>query len=125
MNQATFNFESLEVWQKAVEFAKNILELTENINTQRKHYRLMEQMESAVTSIALNIAEGSGRYSKKEFLRFLYIARGSLYETVALLIIFRKNSFITENQFMNLKDFSVIISKMLSGLINSLKNLEH
>jgi four helix bundle protein len=121
MNQATFNFESLEVWQKAVEFAKNILELTENINTQRKHYRLMEQMESAVTSIALNIAEGSGRYSKKEFLRFLYIARGSLYETVALLIIFRKNSFITENQFMNLKDFSVIISRMLSGLINSLK----
>ena len=69
-----FNFEDLEVWKKSVAFAKAVIDLTSSIETDRKHYRLIEQLESASTSIALNIAEGKGRYSKKEFIQFLYIA---------------------------------------------------
>lgn len=59
-----------------------VISLVDGIQTDRKHFRLMEQLEASSTSIALNIAEGKGRYSKKEFIQFLYIARGSLYETV-------------------------------------------
>jgi four helix bundle protein len=62
-----FSFEDLEVWQKAVDFAYAVIRLAEEIQTGRKHYRLREQLEAAATSIALNIAEGKGRYSRKEF----------------------------------------------------------
>jgi four helix bundle protein len=121
MSQGKFSFEDLDIWKKAVEFARVIIDLTEVINTERKHLRLINQLESAVTSVALNIAEGSGRYSRKEFVHFLYIARGSLYETITLLTIFKSNNWITEQQFLSIKNFSQVIARMLSGLINSLK----
>ncbi len=95
MSDTKFAFEELEVWQKSVEYAVEVVRLIEKVETTRKHYKLIEQLEGACTSIALNIAEGKGRYSKKEFIQFLYIARGSLYETVTLLIIFQRN--ITES----------------------------
>ena len=53
-----FGYEDLEVWNRSVDFAVNIIDLIENINTPRKHYRLFEQIESSSTSIAMNIAEG-------------------------------------------------------------------
>jgi len=72
-------YEKLLVWQRAIEWSCKIINISERINTERKHYRLIEQLESASTSVAMNIAEGKGRYSKKEFVQFLFIARGSLY----------------------------------------------
>ncbi|MBU4343426.1 MAG: four helix bundle protein [Candidatus Omnitrophica bacterium] len=116
-----FSFEELDVWQKAVDFTKLIIDLTDKVEANRKHYRLIEQLEACSTSVALNIAEGKGRYSKKEFVKFLYIARGSLFETVTLLIIFQKNDWITEKQLNDTKGFADEIGKMLSGLINSIK----
>jgi four helix bundle protein len=121
MGKVRFSFEDLEVWQKSIKFSQKVIALIEDINTSRKHYRLVEQLESACTSIALNIAEGKGRYSKKEFIQFLYIARGSLYETVTLLIIFRNNKWINEEKLEELKSFADEIGKMISGLINSIK----
>lgn len=98
-----------------------ILDLVENIETDRKHYRLFEQIESACTSVAMNIAEGKGRYSKKEFVHFLYIARGSLFETVTLLIIFKNRQWITENTLETFKEDASQIGKMLNALINRIK----
>ena len=117
-----FSFEDLDVWRKAVEFAKRVIELAESVETDRKHFRLIEQLEASSTSIALNIAEGKGRYSKKEFVQFLYIARGSLYETITLLIIFNKNNWISDNQLNEEKAFGEEIGEMLSGMIASIKN---
>jgi four helix bundle protein len=116
-----FAFEELDVWQKSVEFAIKVIDLIENIQTDRKHYRLIEQLEAASASIALNIAEGKGRYSKKEFVQFLYIARGSLNETITLLIIFNKNKWIADQKLDEMKSFADVIGKMLSNLIKSIK----
>jgi len=116
-----FAFEDLEVWQKSVGFANKVISFAEEIKTDRKHYRLIEQLEAASTSVALNIAEGKGRYSKKEFTQFLYIARGSLYETITLLIIFHKRGWISEENLDKSKDLGDHIGKMLSSLINSIK----
>ena len=116
-----FGFEDLLVWKKAVEFSTNIIKMSEHLKTQRKHYQLIEQLESASTSVALNIAEGKGRFSKKEFIRFLYIARGSLFETITLLIIFKELNWINENTLENFKVQGDEIGKMISGLINSIK----
>jgi four helix bundle protein len=117
-----FSFEDLEVWRKAVEFAKGVIELAESVETDRKHCRLIEQLEACSTSIALNIAEGKGRYSKKEFVQFLYIARGSLYETMTLLIIFNQNNWISDRQLDEAKASGEEIGKMLSSMITSIKN---
>jgi len=122
MESAKFSFEDLEVWQKAIDFADKVLSLTEIIQTDRKHFRLIEQLESASTSVSLNIAEGKGRYSKKEFIQLLYIAQGSLYETISLIIIFHKRGWISEKQLNELKTLDDHIGKMLSSLINSIKS---
>ena len=121
MELIKFSFEDLKVWQKAVEFSILVLNVAQEITSHRKHYRLIEQLESASTSVALNIAEGKGRYSKKEFIQFLYVARGSLYETAALLIILNKINLLNEKELANIRYVSDEIGKMLSGLIKSLK----
>jgi four helix bundle protein len=121
MNHIRFAFEELEVWQKAVEFTKLVIETAEGIKANKKHFRLIEQLEAASSSVALNIAEGKGRYSKKEFIQFLYIARGSLYETITLLTIFQRMGWIDEPKLKELKEFADQIGKMISGLINSLR----
>jgi four helix bundle protein len=68
----------------------------------------------------MNIAEGKGRNSKKEFVHFLYIARGSLYETLTLLEIFKIRNWLNAEAFIDLEHKSNEIAKMLKGLINSI-----
>lgn len=116
-----FSFEDLRVWNDAVDFADDCLNITERIAAERRHYRLIEQMEAASTSIALNIAEGKGRYSKKEYVHFLYIARGSLFETVTLLTIFQRRQWLVGNEYTLLKMKALSLGKRISSLINSIK----
>jgi len=73
-----------------------------------------------VASIPLNIAEGKGRSSKKEYIHFLYIARGSIYETLTLLEIFLRQGWITKETFAQLEESSIEIIRMLKGLINAI-----
>jgi four helix bundle protein len=121
MDEDRFSFEDLEVWQEAVDFADQCLKLVDKIETDRKHYRLIEQLEGAATSPALNIAEGKGRFSKKEFVQFLYIARGSLFETVTLLEIFHRRTWIDNPEFSSIKRSAIQLGKRISSLINSIK----
>jgi len=121
VDEGRFSFEDLEVWQEAVAFADMCLSLAEPIAVNRKHFRLVEQLESACTSVSLNIAEGKGRFSRKEFIHFLYIARGSLFETVTLLEIFSRRSWINSSEFFNIKIAAIQLGKRISSLINSIK----
>ena len=116
-----FGFEDLNVWNRATEFAVEIINIIEKIDTGRKHFRLFEQIEAAATSVPMNIAEGKGRYSSKEFIHFCFIARGSLYETITLIEIFKRKGWIPEKEFVELKSEAIEIASMLKGLINSLK----
>ncbi len=116
-----FAFKELKVWQKALHFADDVIDLTENLNTDRKHFRLIEQIESSSASVAQNIAEGKGRFSKKEFRQYLYIARGSLYETVTLLNLFQLRNWIAKDQLDEMEFQAFEIAKMLKGLINSIE----
>jgi len=78
-------------------------------------------LESAASSVALNIAEGRGRNSKKEFIQFLYIARGSLYETVTIVTIFKEKQWINSEELEAIKQLGEQVNKMLSSLISSVK----
>ena len=114
-------YKDLSVWQKSMEFANKVISLIENLDTQRKHYRLFEQLEAAATSIPMNIAEGKGRKSKKEFVHFLHVSRGSLYETLTLLEIFHMRGWLSFEAFQVLEQQSIEIAKMLNGLIGSIE----
>ncbi len=116
-----FAFEDLKVYQKALDFAVSVIDVIDGLDTPRKHFRLIEQLEAASSSVALNIAEGKGRYSRKEFKHFCYIARGSLYETISLLQIFKKKTWLQEKQYKSLYSDAIEINKMISGLINSIQ----
>ena len=109
------------MWQKAVLFAEEVILVIDKIETQRKHFRLVEQLESASTSVAMNIAEGKGRQTTKEFIQFLYIARGSLFEVITLLIILQRAEWIKKERVMHFQQLAEEITKMINSLIKSMK----
>jgi four helix bundle protein len=116
-----FSFEDLNVYKKALDFSVSVINAIDDLETPRNHYRLIEQLEAACTSVPMNIAEGKGRFSKKEFKHFLYIARGSLFETVTMLQIFKRKTWIKAEEFDELYHFAEEISRMLSGLTRSIQ----
>lgn len=115
-----FGFENLNVWQRAVQFAVDVIDIIDSLNCDRKHFRLIEQIESSVTSIAANISEGKGRNSQKEFIQFCYIARGSLYETMTFIEIFFRKKWLDKESYNKLRTEACEIASMIKGLINSL-----
>lgn len=120
-NGNLFSFQDLKVWEKSVVFAEEVIRTIDEIKAPRKHYRLIEQLESASTSVAMNIAEGKGRQTTKEFLQFLYIARGSLFEVVTLLIIFQRVGWLEVEKVIKFQRLAEEIAKMLNSLIKSMK----
>ncbi len=121
MSEERFSFEDLEVWREAVDFADRCLELTGRLESGRGRFRLLDQLESAATSPALNIAEGKGRFSKREFVQFLFIARGSLFETVTLLEIFRRRDRIGDVEFAGFRRSAIHLGKRISALVNAVR----
>ena len=115
-----FPFTRLEVWQLAVELADTVLELLEALPKNR-YLRLIGQMEAAVCSIAQNIAEGKGRQYKKEFIQFLYIAEGSLFEVLTLTEIFGRRQLFKKEDTLEINNRAKVIDRKLHGLINSLR----
>ena len=115
-----FPFTKLEVWQLSVDLADFILELLEALPKNR-YLRLFGQMEAAVCSIAQNIAEGKGRQYKKEFIQFLYIAEGSLFEVLTLTEIFSRRKLFKKEIASEIESRAIVIDRKLHGLINSLR----
>ena len=109
------------MWEKSVDFAVDVLDAVESMSTGRRHYRLFEQLEACSTSIAMNIAEGKGRWSLKEYKQFLFYSRSSLYETLTLMVIFKKKNWIANNQYNDLRSKALEINKMLNSLIYAIK----
>ncbi len=116
-----FDFENLNVYKKAKELNKEVLRfLKDNKNTDPY---LKDQLRRASISMVINIAEGSGKFSKADKRNFYTTARGSAYECVSLFEIIFEEKQIEQNKFKYFYDKFEIISKMLLGLINSQKQL--
>jgi four helix bundle protein len=112
-----FDFEKFPVYIKTLELIKESQPLLKsksiNINTRSQLYR-------ASSSILLNIAEGAGKYSKKDKKNFYIIARGSAQECVAILSLLRVEQNISIGLYKSMYQDLEEISKMLSGLINKM-----
>jgi four helix bundle protein len=115
------SFEELKCWQEARVYCQNIYTaLLSNIDI--KDYPLKDQINRASGSVMDNIAEGFGRGGNKEFKQFLSIAKASCAETNSQLYRASDRTYITKEQFENLSNESVVIQKMISGLIKYLNN---
>jgi len=113
-----FAFEKLNVYQKAVDFADRICGVTSNFP--KSYYFLRDQLNRASLSIAANIAEGNGRFTKADRKYFFVIARGSIQECVPLLELTARRGFLNPELHETLKNNLEEISKMLSGLIRGI-----
>ena len=115
-----FAFEKLIVYQKAINFADKVAAKTEQFP--RGYGSLADQLNRAALSIAANIAEGNGRFTKADRKNFFGIARGSVQECVPLLELAKRRELIDETVNTELRSNLEEIAKMLSGLINGLEN---
>lgn len=112
----TFMFENLKVYQKAVALAEEIGNLTEGFP--KGNYYLADHLNRASLSIATNIAEGNGRYSKADRKNFFRISRGSAFECVPIFELCSRKKLLDIEKHKRLKEDLDEICKMLSGLMN-------
>src|SRR5437762_6080346 len=93
-----FNFEKLEVWQKAIDFADFVYSETRKFPAEER-FGLANQLRRAAVSISSNIAEGSSRSSKTDFVRFVEIATGSVFEVASQTFVAQRQGFLSEQSF--------------------------
>lgn len=116
-NPKITSFRDLIIWQKGLDIAKEIYEITKSF-PKEEIFGLTSQIRRSAVSISSNIAEGRGRSSKKDFINFLYIAQGSLFEVETQLILAKE---IYKVDLKNLPKMIEDEQKMLSAIIKKLK----
>ncbi len=114
-------FEELNIWNLSRVFVKEIYSMTQK-GKFIKDYNLANQFQRAGISINANIAEGFERNTRKEFIQFLYISKGSCGEIRSLLYLALDMDYIAEIEFQQLKKDAVALSKSIAGFIRYLKN---
>lgn len=120
---AKFNsFEEIQSWIKARELNFDIYNVTSSNNSFSNDFGLRDQIRRASVSISSNIAEGFERQSSKEFIRFLFIAKGSAAEVRSQLYLALDLQYLTKDKFIELQTKVNEVSKLLSGLIKYLNS---
>jgi four helix bundle protein len=114
------HYKDLIAWQRSMDLANAIYDATEAF-PKRETYSLTDQMRRAAVSIPSNIAEGQAHYSKREFRHFLRHSCGSLAELETQILIAQRRNYLTGPQTAELLKRTHEVGRILSGLVNSLK----
>ena len=112
--------ERLDLWKKAIDFVVEVYKATENFPKEEK-FGLTSQVRRAAVSIPVNIAEGAGRRSSKEFVYFLSNAQGSASEVETELLIANRLGYLNDTKFSELRAGHDAIGRMLTGLSRHVK----
>jgi four helix bundle protein len=120
MKQQIYSLEDLVVWQKAIEFVRRIYVIIDEGRLQRD-FGLKDQIRRASVSIPTNIAEGFERASRKEYLLFLNIAKGSAGEVRSLCRVAFEVGYISESTYYDLRSSILMISRSLFNQIQAIK----
>ncbi len=115
MPEPPFLFQNLRVYQQALTLADRTSALTSAFR--RPNWYLADQMNRASLSVALNIAESTGRATVADRRRFLLMARGSVHECVALLDMCERKRLLTDAERAELNQGLVTVAKMLAGMV--------
>jgi four helix bundle protein len=114
-------YEDLIAWQKARELTRRIYEVTRGAGFERD-FRLVDQIRSASVSVMSNLAEGFERGSTADFLRFVYMAKGSAAEVRSQLQVAVDVGYLSPAQFDRLKAEADELGNVLGGLRKSLES---
>ena len=115
------SFRDLRVWQDAFRLSVETYRLTTHF-PKHEIYGLSQQMRRAAVSVPSNIAEGKGRRSNREFMQFLFNARGSLLELQTRAMIAQELKYISEEESTALLDEATRVGRSLAGLINAVRS---
>ena len=115
-----YRHEELKVWHAAVDYAASIYRLTTFFPSDER-FALTNQLRRAAVSVSSNIAEGNGRFSNRDNLRFVEIAYGSLMETLSQIAVAARLGYLSEEQNDEIREEAAPIARMLSGLRSSLQ----
>ncbi len=117
------SYRELVVWQKAMDLVESVYRATHGF-PKEELYCLTSQIRRAAISIPSNIAEGQGRRTTRDFLYFLSVARGSLKELETQVLIAERLQYLDQEQRSRLIQQADEVSRLLSGLTNSLRAKE-
>jgi four helix bundle protein len=112
-------FKRLRVWQKAYDLTLQVYRLTKML-PKEEMYSLTSQLRRAAASVAANISEGYERNHRKEYVQFLYIAKGSLGELETYLCLAKDLGYIADEHYSSVETLRIDTVKLLTGLIKSL-----
>ncbi len=115
------SYQNLDVYKLSMKFVYDVYQIVSTFPDFEK-FGLSSQLRRAVISVPSNVAEGSGRQYKKEFVQFLFLATGSLREAMTQLELSKMFEYIDEETFIQIKDQANRLNKMLNRLISRLKN---
>lgn len=116
-----YNFEKLEIWKQAREFCNKVYKRTDQF-PRKENFCLIDQIRRSAVSVVLNIAEGSNRNSRPDFIRFLRIAQGSICELVTGFYLAMDQGYLTEEKFKPIYEESIRLSSRITATIKALKN---
>ena len=115
-----FRFEGLEIFHAAIDFSARVYETVRKFPADER-FDLTSQARRAANSVVLNIAEGSGRGTKKDFSHFLDMAVGSTFETVACFFVARRQSYVSQHDLDELKRSGESLSKRINAFKRTLR----
>ncbi len=113
-------FEDIEAWKLARMLANRIYDVTSEAGFSRD-FALRDQIRRASISVVSNIAEGYERDGDREFLQFLFVAKGSCGEVRAQLYLAHDRSYLSDDQFREIHAKAVELSRVIAGLIKYLQ----
>ena len=114
------NFKNIKAWQHADDLAVLVYSKTRSF-PKEELYGITSQLRRAAVSVPTNIAEGASREHKREYVHFLYVARGSIAEAEYLLHLSRRIGYLQDDEYKKAEDLRKETAKTLQGLINSVK----
>jgi four helix bundle protein len=117
---ARFRFQDLKIWQFAIEIADELFDVADELE-RKKLYRFADQLRGAGMSMSNNISEGAGSDSKKEFARYLIIARRSTFENANIVILLQRRGHLSEEKTIKLLDDLELLCRQISSFKSSLR----
>lgn len=115
-------YKDLKVWIEAYKLSVAIYVVTQKF-PEKEIFGITSQLRRSAVSIAANIAEGKGRFSKNELIRYLFISRGSLYETEYYIKLSEELGYLQGSESRKLQEKVDLVGKLINGLIRSMKEM--
>ncbi|MGP1311052.1 MAG: four helix bundle protein [Phycisphaerales bacterium] len=114
------SYRDLVAWQRAMDLVELVYRLSSSFPPDER-FSLTAQVRRAAVSVPSNIAEGYGRGSRQDYLRFLRVARGSLFEVETQALVARRLGYTSDEQTRELQEQVNAVARVLSGLIRSIE----